>query len=103
VLRLHVRGLENLRLTYGGTQVEGFVSSTAPHTIHQQIVASGSAAPAQDLGPDSPFWMPLRLVASDATTPTIPLANGWIEVELPADFYATNERSFILDWVDFYR
>jgi hypothetical protein len=103
VLRLHVRGLENLHLTYGSTQVQGFVTSTAPYAIHQQIVASGSAASAHDLGPDSPFWMPLRLVASDATTPTIPLANGWIEVELPPDFYAANARSFILDWVDFYR
>jgi hypothetical protein len=103
VLRLHVRGLENLHLTYAGTQIQGFVTSSAPHAIHQQIVASGSVALAQDLGPDSPFWMPLRLVSSDPTTPTIPLANGWIEVELPPDFYATSERSFILDWVDFYR
>jgi hypothetical protein len=103
VLRLHVRGLEHVHLAYGSTEVQGFVTSTAPHETHQQIVASGSTAPAHELSPDSPFWMPLRLVASDATTPTIPLANGWIEVELPSDFYATNARSFILDWVDFYR
>jgi len=103
VLRLHLRGLESLHLTYGGTQVQGFVTSSAPHVIQQQIVVSGSATLAHDLGPDSPFWMPLRLVAADAATPTIPLANGWIEVELPPNFYATNERTFILNWVDFYR
>ncbi|HYF64824.1 MAG TPA: hypothetical protein VD886_18510, partial [Herpetosiphonaceae bacterium] len=96
VLLLHLRGLENLSLAYGGRQIQGFVTSSAPHSVHQQIVAAGGAEPAGDLGPDSPFWMPIRLVAADGATPAIPLANGWIEAELPPDFYAANQRTFTL-------
>jgi hypothetical protein len=100
LLRLHLQGLERLRVDYGKV-VELSLSSTAPYTWSCTLVSGGSTVGEVDA--DSPYWMPVRLVAADGGLGRIPLREGTIEVGLPRDVLAGKSRSFDFDWIDFYR
>ena len=99
VLRLHLRGLEELRLTYGNTAITASLSSTGDQAIHQQR----SGAQEEALTETSPYWMPIRLVPAEGAPAAIPLEAGYIEVEAPHDLIAGGQRSFSIHWIDFYR
>jgi hypothetical protein len=99
LLRFHLRGLEELRFTYGDTIVTAAVSSAGDNTAHQSQQSGGQE---QSVSEGSPYWMPIRVVPGDAQT-TPPPQEGYIEVEAPADFIARGQRTFSVRWVDFYR
>lgn len=100
VVRLHVKGLEELRLSYGRTVVIARVSSSDSRNIVQRVDSPGG-----DEGlitPDSPRWMALTM-ASDQAVPRIPLEQGHFEMTLPNDVLGQGPRSFSIRWIDFYR
>lgn len=73
---LHLRGLEEYRLTWDGQTVTGNHSSTG-----------GPADPA------------IRIEG----TPTIPLQDGYFVLTAPPAFIQDAPRKFTLQWIDFYR
>jgi hypothetical protein len=99
LLRFHLRGLEELRFTYGDTSVTAAVSSAGDKTAHQSQLSNGQE---HSVSEGSPYWMPIRVVpgAADAT---LPPQESYIEVEAPADFITRGQRKFSIHWVDFYR
>lgn len=96
-LRFHLKGLEELRFTYAGAQVALHVSSLGENGVSQEVTLPGGEA--QSIGPDSPYWMAVRLPAGQ----TIPLTGGAIEVTAPRAFLKSDAHSFSLRWIDFYR
>ena len=104
VLHLHLRGLEELRLQYDKTTVIAAIAGEAGHPVRESVDdAPGKAGDRRAITPDSVYWMQVTIV-SDAETPRIPLSGGYIAVELPRDFVARGPyRSFVIQWIDFFR
>jgi hypothetical protein len=102
VLRFHLRGLEELRFTYGDMVVTARISSAEERAISQSYRGGRGGAQEQSIAETSPYWMPIRIVPSGAQA-TPPPQEGYIEVEAPADFIARGQRTFSIRWIDFYR
>lgn len=100
IMQFHLRGLEELRFAYGQTVVSASIASTGEKRIRQSMSRAGERpTEAQALTSNSPFWMEIRVVSRDP----IPLREGYIEVEAPADFFASGARQVTIQWIDFYR
>jgi hypothetical protein len=105
VLRLHLRGLEDLRLAYATTAITVSIPSTGGFAVRQAYATAG-AAPGQShaITPDSPYWMKTAIVGqTERAQNPIPLTSGWIEVELPPHFLQGRYTGFTIQWIDFYR
>jgi hypothetical protein len=100
MLRLHLRGLEELRFTYGDTIITASLSSTGDNATQQTHRSAGQE---QAIVEGSPYWMNVRLAPTGGSPAAIPLENGYIEVEAPRDFLANRQTKFAIQWVDFYR
>jgi hypothetical protein len=100
VLRLHLRGLEELRFSYGDTTIAASLSSAGDNTTQQTYRGNGQE---QTIAEGSPYWMNVRLVPADGSPAAIPLQKGYIEVEAPPDFLAHGQTKFAIQWIDFYR
>jgi hypothetical protein len=100
VLRLHLRGLEQLRFTYGDTTVTTSLSSASDNTANQTYQGAGQE---QTIAEGSPYWMSVRLVPPSGSPATVPLESGYIEVEAPKDFLARRQTKFAIQWIDFFR
>ncbi|MFZ2423656.1 MAG: hypothetical protein WA029_21190 [Anaerolineae bacterium] len=103
VIRLHLAGLEQFRLTYGDTIITAAVASVGQPIVRQQRSLLSAPATEETLTDASCFWLPLRLVTDTATAAQIPLENGAFELELSPDFWAGDYRSFHFEWIDFFR
>jgi hypothetical protein len=99
VLRLHLRGLEELRLTSAQTSITVSVSNSDPSQVRQRILAASSDTP---LTPDHPLWMEIEIVTEQAEK-KIPLEEGYFEVTLPQEFVQKAGNTFEIEWIDFYR
>jgi len=99
ILRLHLKGLEELRLTSSQTSIEVSVSNSDPSDIHQRIIAASSDTP---LLPDHPLWMKVEIVSPQAEK-KIPLEEGYFEVTVPKEFIQKAGNSFEIQWTDFFR
>lgn len=97
-LRLHLRGLEELRFTYAGRTVIASLASNGSSEVRERLLTSGSE---RALAMDDRYWMNVRLAG--AAVPVIPLREGWIEVDVPRDFAKSGARHFTIEWVDFFR
>jgi len=91
-VRLHLRGLEQLRCVSGGNNVQASVSSHGDLMLHQWKESGVVPGPEDQLG--------IVPVAASGAAPRIPL-EGWFEVTLPKSCHGPG--TFRLDWVDFYR
>jgi len=100
LLRLHVQGLEELRLSYSGTAITASVSSRDGRNVLQSLVTPDEGE--RSITPDSPSWLDIALV-SEQSTPNIPLDQGYFEITLPEGLLTEADRSFSIQWVDFYR
>jgi hypothetical protein len=100
MLRLHLRGLEELRFTYGDTTVSASISSAGDNAARQTYRGAGQE---QAIAEGSPYWMHVRLVPAGGSPATIPLQDGHIEVEAPKDFLSRGQTKFTIQWIDFYR
>ena len=99
VLRLHLKGLENLSITNEKKKLEASVSSQDGKV---RLWVDGQ----EDLLLDatSPYWMEIRMVGSDGkTAKTIPLKDGYFEMKCPKRFFEGNPKSINVNWIDFYR
>lgn len=100
VLRLHLRGLEELRIADGrGTTVVA-VSSGPGHAISQRRVAADGGE--QAIGPASPDWLAVSIVSA-APNPSFPLSDGHFAVALPPTRGAGEAGPLSIQWVDFFR
>ena len=70
------------------------VSSHDGSVSESDSIQGGAAQP---IGPDSPYWKPAKISATD---PSIPLKDGYCEVLAPAAFLASRvESSPCVGWI----
>lgn len=99
VLRLHLNGLENFRVTNGRVKLEASVSSQDGKV---RLWKDGKEDAMLDA--KSPHWMEIRMFGSDGKpAKAIPLKDGYFEMALPKAFFEGNPRSITVNWIDFYR
>ena len=101
VLRLHLTGLESLQIKSGDT------------TLHASVSSQGGDKPVRlwrneeedkPLDSTSPLWTEIRLIGSDGKpTQTIPLKDGYFEIEIPKTLHKANPKEITVSWIDFYR
>jgi hypothetical protein len=99
ILRLHLRGLEELQLTSDQTSIAASVSNSDPTDIRQRILAASSDTP---LLPDQPLWMKVKIV-SEQPVNALPMEEGYFEVTIPKEFIQKAGTSFEIAWIDFHR
>lgn len=99
LLRLHLRGLEEFKFAYAETVITANVSSTGAASVREMAVVEGEERP---LTTDSPHNMPIHIQTENGET-TIPLENGYFEIEAPVDFTTGPDNNFTISWIDFYR
>lgn len=99
VLRLHLQGLEEIRLTSSQTSIAASVSNSDPSEVHQRIAAASINTP---ILPGQPLWMEIEIVSEQAVE-TLPLEEGYFEVTVPRDFLQKAGNSFEAEWIDFHR
>ncbi|MEZ6057948.1 MAG: hypothetical protein R3C01_14715 [Planctomycetaceae bacterium] len=100
-LQIHLKGLENLKITTDKVTLEASVSSQTPQP-HARVWLSGNEE--EPLDATSPYAMPLRLVGKDGKPANrIPLDEGYIEASLPYALFDGNPESMTISWIDFYR
>jgi hypothetical protein len=95
-LRLHLGGLEELRVACGSTEVRVAVASTGDRRVSQSLRRDDVEQP---ITPDSPYWLDTRVVGpgSDGS------GRGWIEVELAEELLSDGGDHLAIHWVDFFR
>jgi hypothetical protein len=98
-LQLHLKGLEQFRLTSMRDQISASVSSGDAFNETQAILTSGTESP---LLPGNPLWMEIQII-SDQAEQKIPLEQGYFEVTVPQEFIQNAGKTFEIEWIDFYR
>ena len=79
-------------------------SGDATVVRQHRIVGAPNNRVEQQLLPTSPYWMQTAIIANEkGESKSIPLEDGWIEVEMPPHFMAGRFTEFSLRWVDFFR
>lgn len=99
VIRLHLQGLESFQISNGNVKLEASVSSQ-----------NGTVRLWQDdkedalLDAESSLWMEIRMVGKDRKpTRTIPLKEGYFEMQLPKGTFKGNPKTITMSWIDFHR
>ena len=99
ILQLHLKGLENFKVTNGKVTLEAAVSSQDGKV---RLWKDGKED--SPLDSKSPYWMEIRMVSDDGKpTTTIPLTEGYFEIQLPKALFEDNPKSITVNWIDFYR
>ena len=99
MLRLHLKGLENFKISNGIITLEAAVSSQDGKL---RLWKDGKED--EPLDAKSPHWMEIRMVGNDGKpTTTIPLKDGYFEIQLPKALFEDNPKSITVNWIDFYR
>lgn len=99
ILRLHVKGLEEFRLSYGQTALIVRVSSSNPSITQSLVLPNGDEQP---IPSTSPSRLAVRIV-SDQAKPRIPLDHGHFEITFPKHYLREGSRDFSVQWIDFFR
>jgi hypothetical protein len=114
VLRLHLGGLEELRLTSDNGEIVASVSSGTPHTISQSA-RSPEDAELQPLTAEQQEWLEISWAAGTAgeaaageTAATaemaaFPLQDGYFDIVLRDGRLAEPGTTLQIRWIDFYR
>jgi hypothetical protein len=100
LLRLHLSGLEELRLIAGETTVIASVPAGEIHAVSQRVVSSEQVE--QIILEDSPNWMEIQFVVEGTSTSGSSAQAGFFEIELPMDLMREADR-FSIQWIDFFR
>jgi hypothetical protein len=98
-IRLYLGGLEEFDFEYDDSAVVVSVSSHGNQTVSERMRTTGSDE--SPIAPDSPYWLPVRIVASPASGEQS--STGYFEVQAPQDYIQGKHRSFAMRWIDFYR
>ncbi|MBP7591735.1 MAG: hypothetical protein KBA85_09030 [Chloroflexi bacterium] len=99
-LRLHLRGLESLTVTYGEVVVRTAVPSSSFDLIDQTVQVAGQPSPSK--AADTLYEMYVDAYSAKGPV-SIPLENGYFILRLPEDFLVGDHTSFTVEWIDFYR
>ena len=107
LLRLHLAGLEELRLANAGAETVASVSSSPPHTVSQST-RSGPDAEQQSITSEDPAWLDITWSsgtadAASAATAAFPLQDGYFDVLLSDPRLTQPGTSLEIQWIDFYR
>jgi hypothetical protein len=99
VLRLHLKGLENFRVTNEKVKLEASVSSQEGKV---RVWKDGEEdAP---LDAKNPYWMEIRMVGGDGKpAKAVPLKDGYFEMQLPRALFDGNPKTITVSWIDFFR
>jgi len=101
VLRLHLRGLESLRVEVGPW---GFEASVMSYPPYQPRLRVHGPEPLPAVDPKSPYWVDIRMVDSAGKPASkIPLEGGCFEVRIPPSFLEKSPQKMQIHWIDFYR
>ncbi|RLT20521.1 MAG: hypothetical protein DWI29_03725 [Planctomycetota bacterium] len=101
MLRLHLKGLENFKVTTGKVTLEAAVSS---HDSKQPVRQWKDNNESEPLHIKSRYWMDIHLVGDDEkAATTIPMTDGYFEIQLPKALFEDNPKSITVNWIDFYR
>ena len=99
MLRLHLKGLENFKVSIGKVTIEAAVSSQDGNV---RIWKDGKEDSSLDA--KSPYWTEIRMFGDDGKpTTSIPLKDGYFEIHLPKALLEDNPKSITVNWIDFYR
>ena len=99
VLQLHLKGLENFKVTNGKVTLEASVSSQ-DGTVRLWKDGKEDAS----LDAKSSYWTDIRMIGGDGKpAKTIPLKDGYFEMQLPKAFFEGNPKTITVNWIDFYR
>jgi len=99
LFRVYLTGLEEFKFAYGDNEVRLSVSSSDENSVLESMTINGEEQP---ISQENSFYMPIR-IESENSELGIPLADGYFEIEAPADFWAGEYDEFAISWVDFYR
>ena len=101
VLRLHLKGLESLRIQNDKWTLAAAVAS---HRETPRVRLWKDKNEENPIDIKSPYWMPIRMLGSDQKPTTdIPLNEGYFEMQLPVALFEDNPESITIHWIDFYR
>lgn len=99
MLRLHLKGLENIKVSNGKVTLEAAVSSQ-----DGKVRLWKGGMEDSPLNAKSPYWTEIRMVGDDGKpTKNIPLTGGYFEFQLPKALLEDNPKSITINWIDFYR
>jgi hypothetical protein len=96
-LKLHLTGLEALRLHDGATEIVAAVASYPPYPV------TAAAGDGTALAPGSALWPTIEIVGGDGQAAAIPLQEGYFRVEIPAALLTGEASTLQVSWIDFYR
>ena len=99
LLRMHIRGLEEIRLVSEQAVVVASGSSSGSFAINDQRVNSSGSE--YSITPIDPLWMKIEIISNQAKK--IPLESGYFEITVPREFLRSAGNSFEIEWIDFYR
>ena len=99
VIQLRLKGLESFKVSIEQLKLEASASSQNGDV---RLWKDGKEdAP---LNSKSPYWMEIRILDSDGEpAKSIPLKDGYFEMQLPKKFFEGNPKSIEVKWIDFYR
>jgi hypothetical protein len=100
-VRLHLRGLESLKVESGDTVVEWSLSSTGNHSLRVTVQQGEKLS---EIAAGNPYFASLRinsLIGGGGNL--IPLQDGYFSLTLPEKLFEGNPAEIRLSWVDFYR
>jgi len=101
VLKLHLKGLENFKVTNGKVKLEGSASIQDSRPVVRLWKDGKEDAPLDAM---SPYWIEARIVGGDGKqAKEIPLNGGHFEMQLPKAMFDGNSKSITVNWIDFYR
>ena len=99
MLRLHLKGLENFKVSNGKVTLEASMSSQDGNV---RLWKDGKED--SPLDSKSPYWLEIRRFDHDGKeATTIPLKDGYFEIQLPKALFDDDPKSITVNWIDFYR
>jgi hypothetical protein len=97
ILRLHLQGLETLRMSNGNRTIRWSIASTGIVRANMMMSLAGTSTVVDFVGAD---YTPVRLVGDNLR---IPLLDGYFELVLPSFLFEGSPPTVSLHWIDFYR
>ncbi len=100
-VRLYVKGLENLELSYDDVKITASVPTSGGPTI-EKVSKGGSE---QEINASSPYWIDIRPLPAETGGVFVGkmMQGPSFLITLPEDFGEQDATEFSLNWVDFYR
>ena len=101
VLKLHLKGLEDFKVTSGEVKLGG---SASLHDGKPLVRLWKDGKEDTPLDTKSPYRIEVRILGGDGKPATaIPLKGGYFEMPLPKALFDGNQKTITVNWIDFYR